>query len=86
MKHFCAITQRYVILLSICLIPYGPLATKASALEEKDLRKLRSVGHCVECDLTEANFFQADLEGRDLRGTDLVRSDIRQANLQGIDL
>ena len=39
-----------------CLLIGVMTAGDATALEPEDLKKLNSVGHCVECDLTDANF------------------------------
>ena len=52
-------TRKFIVFLGFAVtIVHGK---SVLALDEEDLKQLRLANHCVECDLTGADFFQTDL-------------------------
>jgi len=56
-------------------------SAQVGAYDEVSLKKLKALGSCPSCDLSEAN-----LEGADLWKADLSNSNLKGANLEGADL
>ena len=56
------------------------------ALNQADLLKLKETNRCSGCDLSGANFRNANLENAVLRGANLKGADLNGANLIGADL
>ena len=65
-------------------IPLGlGFAPSARAENLEHLRRLRQVGQCLRCDLTNANLMGTNLSFNDLREADLRGADLRGAVLEG---
>jgi uncharacterized protein YjbI with pentapeptide repeats len=70
-----------LISLSIVLLAPGTLAYK-----QEDLDKLKEANECVGCDLSGANFYEADLSEVNLEGAILHSTNLRRANLTNANL
>ena len=62
------------------------LATNLHSYKSEDLEKLQNTGACAKCDLTGANFYEADLQEVNLNGAILHHANLRRSNLSGADL
>jgi uncharacterized protein YjbI with pentapeptide repeats len=52
----------------------------------EDLGKIRVSKNCSKCDLSGANFYEADLQEVNLNGAILHHANLRRSNLSGADL
>ena len=61
-------------------------AAKLYSYKSENLEKLQNTGACAKCDLTGANFHEADLQEVNLNGAILHHANLRRSNLSGADL
>lgn len=78
--------MKYKIIATFAILACLGLAQKALAVNQQDLEQLKAAGVCPRCDLSGADFSQANLAGVSLRDANLKGANLTQANLQGADL
>ena len=77
----CSMKKRFLLtLLFLFLTPY------LYGYKPEDLGKLRDSKTCSKCDLSGANFYEADLQEVNLNGAILHHANLRRSNLSGADL
>ena len=67
-------------------IPFLFLSANLHGYKPEDLGKLRDSKTCSKCDLSGANFYEADLQEVNLNGAILHHANLRRSNLSGADL
>ena len=67
-------------------LPFLFLAASLYGYYPQDLGKLRDSKNCSKCDLSGANFYEADLQEVNLSGANLHHANLRKSNLSGADL
>jgi len=67
-------------------LPILFLTANLYGYKPKDLGKLRDSKNCSKCDLSGANFYEADLQEVNLNGAILHHANLRRSNLSGADL
>ncbi len=67
-----------MLVVHICLLSMVGFSGQVGAYDEVSLKKIKALGNCPSCDLSEAN-----LEGANLRGANLSNSNLEGANLKG---
>ena len=67
-------------------LPFLFLAAKLYSYKSEDLEKLKNTGVCAKCDLSGANFYEADLQEVNLSGAILHHTNLRRSNLSGANL
>ena len=70
-----------MLVIHIFLLLMVGFSAQVGAYDEVQLKKLKALGSCPGCDLSEAN-----LEGANLKGANLEGADLKGANLEGADL
>ena len=76
-----SIKKRFLLtLLFLFLTPY------LYGYKPEDLGKFRVSKNCSKCDLSGANFYEADLQEVNLNGAILHHANLRRSNLSGADL
>jgi uncharacterized protein YjbI with pentapeptide repeats len=68
------------------LLPVLFLTTNLCGYKLEDFGKLRDSKNCPKCDLSGANFFEANLQEVNLSGAILHHANLRRSNLRGADL
>ncbi len=67
-------------------LPFLFFAAKLYSHNSENLEKLQNTGACANCDLSGANFYEADLQEVNLNGAILHHANLRRSNLSGADL
>ena len=67
-------------------LPFLFFAAKLYSYKSENLEKLQNTGACAKCDLSGANFYEADLQEVNLNGAILHHANLRRSNLSGADL
>ena len=67
-------------------LPFLFLSANIYSYYPEDLEKLRDSKNCSKCDLSGANFYEADLREVNLNGAILHHANLRRSNLSGADL
>ena len=75
-----------MLVIHIFLLLMVGFSAQVGAYDEKDLGKLKAIGYCPSCDLSEANLEGADLNGANLWKANLEGADLKGANLEGANL
>ena len=80
-----------MLVIHIFLLLMVGFSAQVGAYDEVQLKKLKALGSCPGCDLSEANLEganlgRANLEGANLTGANLEGADLYKANLEGSDL
>ncbi len=70
-----------MLVIHIFLLLMVGFSAQVGAYDEVQLKKLKALGSCPSCDLSEAN-----LEGADLSRANLYKADLKGANLEGAKL
>ncbi len=81
-----------MLVIHIFLLLMVGFSAQVGAYDEVQLKKLKALGSCPSCDLSEANLEGADLSGgtfkggANLKGATLSGADLEDANLKGANL
>jgi uncharacterized protein YjbI with pentapeptide repeats len=80
-----------MLVIHIFLLLMVGFSAQVGAYDEVQLKKLKALGSCPSCDLSEANLeganlYKADLKGANLKGADLGGANLKGANLTGANL
>ena len=67
-------------------LPFLFLAADLYGYNPEDLGKLLDSKNCPKCDLSGANFYEANLKEVNLSGAILHHANLRRSNLSGADL
>ncbi len=73
-----------MLVIHIFLLLMVGFSAQVGAYDEKDLGKLKALGSCPSCDLSEANLEGADLYKANLSGANLTNAIMKDAHIQGI--
>lgn len=71
-------------LLLLLILSLGLIGTTSAG--EVNAMKLKALGSCIGCDLSNANYSGADLSGVDLWRANVSGANFRGADLSGVDL
>ena len=63
-------------------LPFLFFAAKLYSYKSEDLEKLQNTGACAKCDLSGANFYEADLQEVNLNGAILHHANLKKIKLE----
>ena len=78
--------KRSISNIPLCFFLMVGLSWEVGAYDEMQLRKLKQLGSCVACDLSDADLQFAKLQGANLREANLREANLHWAFLQGANL
>ena len=73
-------------LIGLCVFLMVGMSWEVGAFDKEHIKKLKALGSCPSCDLSNANLRGADLDGADLTGANLTIANLTEANLFEADL
>ncbi len=78
--------MKHKMIVTFAMLACLGFAQQALAVNQQDLEQLRATAACPRCDLSGADFANANLTGVNLRDANLKGANFTQANLRGADL
>ena len=77
--------KRSLSVVVLCFFLMVGLLWEVGAFSEEDLEKLKALGSCPSCDLSNANLRGANLFMANLRGADLTNANLTKAKLENAE-